>query len=197
MGGYGSGRRWNAKSAIERQSGLDIRLLKKDGCLREGFQGSISWGCNGSTTNSVNVRITNGSLVLDYKHRFRGGEWEPIKQTIQFAYTPCHYGGMRTWFSCPSCYRRVAVVYGAGKYFLCRHCHNLTYASQQEGRADRMLRKARKIRRRLGASINMTVPILFKPKGMHWITFMRCQEKVSHANYLFCLIEGKRLGIRL
>ena len=52
----------------------------------------------------------------------------------------------------PRCGRHVAVLYGLGLRFLCRHCYQLSYSSQQENASDRMMRKARKIRERLGAS---------------------------------------------
>ena len=71
---------------------------------------------------------------------------------------------MRYW-------KRVAVLYGAEKYFLCRHCRDLAYGSRQEGTSDRLMRKAREIRARLGASNNLMKPILFKPKNMHQKTF--------------------------
>jgi hypothetical protein len=48
--------------------------------------------------------------------------------------TPCHYGGCRWWFWCPSCSRRCRILYQPcdEAIFACRTCHNLTYSSQQE-----------------------------------------------------------------
>jgi hypothetical protein len=37
----------------------------------------------------------------------------------------------------------------------------------------RMMRKARKIRNKLGADSDLSEPIWEKPKGMHWRTFDR------------------------
>jgi hypothetical protein len=58
---------------------------------------------------------------------------------------------MRWWFICPlvvndrPCRRRVAKLYGAGKYFGCRTCKGLAYESSQEAhrseRVEGMLRK--------------------------------------------------------
>lgn len=77
--------------------------------------------------------------------------WIEVEQAIRLDITACNYGGFRQWFLCFCCQRRVAILYGAGKHFLWRHCYNLAYSSQQEGKMDRLLRKARKIRNNLGA----------------------------------------------
>jgi hypothetical protein len=76
---------------------------------------------------------------------------------------------------CPGagCDRRVAKLYGPGKYFLCRHCYDLRYESQREDKKDRALRLAQKIRTRLGGSANMMEPFPEKPKGRHLDTYMR------------------------
>ncbi|MFX0095722.1 MAG: hypothetical protein ACFFBD_28550 [Candidatus Hodarchaeota archaeon] len=156
----------------------------------------MSWSCNGEESGSVRYRIETNRMILNYRHRQNGGEWESVEQFIPFERTPCNYGGCRWWFKCPNCSRRVALLYGAGKYFLCRHCYGLVYSSQQESRPDRLMRKARKIRKRLGASKNLMESILFKPKNMHQKTFDRLRREAEHANNLSWIIMGQRLGIR-
>jgi hypothetical protein len=194
MGGYGSGKRWNSKSTTESQHGIDIRWLKKQGYLRPGNAGLLSWSSRGKRTGSIGYRMETDRMILNYRYRPHGGEWEHVEQTISFNRTPCNYGGFRTWFLCPRCWRRIEVLYGAGKYFLCRHCHDLTYASQQESKEDRLMRKARKIRERLGASNNLMEPILFKPKNMHRKTFERLRKEEKHVNDLSWIIAGQRFG---
>ena len=201
MGGFGSGSwyRWNSKKTTESQNRIDIRLLKKWGHFNNDSMsiGRWSWSRNGEQTGSVGYRVDSDHMVLNYRHRIRGGEWEAIEQHIPLDRTPCNYGGFRWWFLCPHCSRRVAVLYGAGKYFLCRHCHGLTYSSQQESLPDRLLRKDRKIRKRLGGGNNLLEPFPFKPKNMHWKTYYRLRDKAERANYVSCLIWGKQLGINI
>lgn len=197
MGGYGSGRRWDAKRTTEESQKIDIQWLKKEGCLRPGFSGSITWSFNGTHGSSVGIRAAGDHITLTYAHRNRDGEWEPVEQVIRFSYTTCHFGGFRKWFFCPRCNARVVAVYGAGKRFLCRHCYGLNYSSQHENMADRMMRKARKIRKRLGADNNLTIPIFFKPKNMHWRTFERLKAEADYANDLSWMIMGRKLGIAI
>lgn len=197
MGGSGSGDylRWSTKSTTGSQHRVDIRWLKKQGYLRPGAFGSLSWSRGDEQTGSIGFRMEHDRMILNYRHRPHGGEWEDVEQTISFDRTSCNYGGLRTWFQCPRCWKRVALLYGTGKYFFCRHCYNLTYGSQQESMPDRLMRKARKIRARLGASDNLTEPILFKPKNMHQKTFDRLRREADHANNLSWIIMGQRFGI--
>ncbi|HEX2108928.1 MAG TPA: hypothetical protein VHF70_06600 [Rubrobacteraceae bacterium] len=98
-----------------------------------------------------------------------------MQEPVPLSWTACTFGGERPWFVCPGagCDRRVAVLYGPGKHFLCRHCYDLVYESQRENAMDRALHKAQSIRKRLGGSANMMEPFPEKPKGMHWKTYER------------------------
>lgn len=198
MGGVGSGR-WSwcdAKLTTESQLMIDIRWMKKQGYLIAGARGTMSWTSRGKETGSIGFSCEKDRLILKYRNKHRDSEWESIEDYIRFTWTQCNYGGRRQWFLCPSCNRRVAVVYG-GKYFRCRHCHNLTYSSQQESQDDRLRRKARKIRGKLDVSNNLAEPILFKPKHMHWTTFDRLRREANRASYLSLVIGARRLGLKI
>jgi hypothetical protein len=197
MGGYGSGSwyRWDAKLTTASQHRIDIRWLKKQGYLRPGNFGLLSWSRRNKQTGSIGFRMEADRMVLNYRHRPHGGEWEKVEQTVSFDQTPCNYGGHRTWFLCPRCWKRVAVLYGTGKYFFCRHCYDITYSSQQESRPDRLMRKARKIRERMGGGANLLVSFPDKPKNMHWKTYWRLRERAERANTLSWLIMEQQLSI--
>jgi hypothetical protein len=199
MGGPGSGHwyRWDSKATVESQHRIDIRWLKKKGFLQPGNMGSLSWSWLNEQTGSINFKMEAGHMVLNYRHRPHGGEWTPVEQEVSFDWTPCNYGGQRTWFLCPRCWQRVAVLYGAGKYFFCRHCYGLAYSSQQESKPDRLMRKAGKIWARLGASANLMESILFKHKNMHKKTFDRLREEAEQANNLAWTIMEQRWGATL
>lgn len=198
MGGRGSGSwfRGCSKTTTESQHRVDIRWLKKQGYLQAGRFGSLSWACRGKQTGFINYRMEEDRIVLIYRHRINGGEWEDVEQHISFDKTPCNYGGYRTWFLCPRCLNRVAILYGAGKYFLCRHCYDLTYSSQQEAWEDRMLRKSRNIKERLGVK-DPIGRIIFKPKGMHQKTFDRLRFQAERCEYIGWINVGRKLGIKV
>jgi len=197
MGGRGSGSwyRWNRKTCVEEVLRIDIRYLKKQGCLRAGRAGTISWDHNGDPAGNINFETDVDGLILDYRQRENGGEWQSVNQRVWFNRTLCNYGGERLWFLCPQCGGRVAVLCCNGLRFLCRHCYDLSYRSQQEVFTDRMMRKCRKIRTRLGASHNLFEPIWEKPKGMHWRTFDRLVREDETANYTSMFAMGLKLGI--
>jgi len=168
MGGSGSGRwvRWNSKITAESRYAIDIRWMKNNGLLIPGTIGSMLWDCQEKQIGSIGYRIEADRLILVYRNKYMDGEWERIEDSIFSIWTSCNYGGERQWFLCPECNRRVALVYG-GKYYRCRHCHNLTYASQQENISDSLMRRSRKIRKRMGGGNNLLEPFPCKPKNMH------------------------------
>ena len=99
-------------------------------------------------------------VVLLFRYRNSpSAEWEDVQQAVQIDWTLCNFGE-RPWFICPgaACGRRVAVLYGPGRYFLCRHCYDLVYESQRDNATYRALHKAQAIRERLGGSANMMEP---------------------------------------
>jgi hypothetical protein len=123
-------------------------------------------------------------VILTYRHRSGPGEeWQDVQQPVSLSWTACNFGGERPWFVCPgaACGRKVAILYGPGRYFLCRHCCDLTYESQRENEMHRALRRAQTIRERLGGSANMRKPFPERPKGMHHETYWRLREEHNEA----------------
>ena len=177
MGGPGSGDwyRWDTTSKMEDCRRLDIRQLRQKRCLRPGMYYSWHWSRGDEPSGDIRIEVRDSCTILRYRYREAGGEWMDIEEFVSIAWTPCNYGGSRPWFICPRCGRRVCVLVGAGPRFLCRHCYCLRYASQCETRVDRMQRKVRKIRARLGGEGWR------KPKGMHEKTFKRLREKLRDA----------------
>lgn len=182
MGGVGSGSwyRFDKKTTTGETQSLDVRYLHRQGLLKAGRSFSLRWSRAGRETGSIGGAVTGSGqperVVLSYRYRSgAAGEWEDVREAVPLEWTPCNFGGARPWFLCPGagCDRRVAVLYGPGRYFLCRHCYDLRYESQREDGTHRALRRAQGIRERLGGSVNMTEPFPEKPKGMHRRTYDR------------------------
>jgi len=200
MGGPGSGNRirFGTKDTVEESRRIDVRKLAREDCIRPGVFGQWHWwNAHGEKTAAIKFRIREWYIILNYRYRVNDGQWTDVEDWILFDWTPCNFGGYRWWFRCPECNRRVAILYGAGKYFLCRHCYDLSYVSRQSDPLDRLMIKARKIRRRLGASDVLIEPIASKPKGMHWQTFNRLRAEESYIQRKIDYAMLARFGIRL
>lgn len=200
MGGIGSGNRKprDARDIAERNCRLDVRRLAREKCLRPGLVCGWGWSVrDGKEIASISFCVGEKTIFLFYWYQRRCGEWRPVEQNIPLDRTPCNFGGHRYWFRCPGCDRRVATLYAAGHFFLCRHCYGLSYASSQEGDLDRLMRKARKIRGRIGASKNLFSPIILKPRGMHRDTFMTIRLEAMRIENTINHVMASQLGIHL
>lgn len=203
MGGYGSGRQ-SYRQKTEDCRWIDVNRFNREGCLHPGHTANWVWWRDNEEVSRIAYRAEEGRLVLDYKVRVFGGDWEPIKQNVNLTYVDCQFGNKRPYFICPGvvngrpCYRRVRKLFSGGKYFLCRHCYDLAYASRSEARQDRMLRRANKLRMALGGEPGTANWIAPKPKGMHQRTYQRKVDEITWCEYqadvLFLSKFGKYLS---
>ena len=175
MGGYGSGRRSN-KPKVEECISLDSNQLNRDGCLRNGWNGSKVWSRDGAKISSIGMRANADYLYLGYKSEIYGS----IIQPLQIERIPCRYGGSRAYFKC-KCGRRVIKLYCVHKFFLCRHCIGISHGSKNESRWDRSLRRRAKYRIRMGGDASQDAHEIAKPKGMWWRTYHLLQEATKSA----------------
>ena len=143
MGGVGSGNwyRFDKKTTTGECHGVDVRYLHRNGLLKAGGWFSLRWSRGEHETGSIggsvegHLRSRPERVILRYRSRSgQGSEWEDVWEPVSLTWTACNFGGERPWFLCPGtgCGRRVAVLYGPGRYFLCRHCYDLVYESQRE-----------------------------------------------------------------
>lgn len=147
MGGSGSGTwyRWGGKKdTVEACRQLDANRWMREGILKAGVWQSGSW-CwfrdagrkekTSSITYEVNTIDAAPWVRLVYTFTESGTE---VDYKVRLTTTRPRFGGLRWWFVCPLsvnevyCGRRVGKLHLHGRYFGCRHCHELTYASCQE-----------------------------------------------------------------
>jgi len=161
----------------------DVNRLHREGCLQPGWAGEWSWTRDGERVAWICLRAELDQLRLIYRVRIGGGDWQDIAERVPIVRVACRYGGMRPYFVCPgvvngkACGRRVAKLYRHGRYFLCRHCYRLAYASQSEGELDRALRRANTIKQRLGGEPGLAYPFPKRPKGMWRRTYERLHQE--------------------
>ena len=124
----------------------------------------------GPTQGSIRVLLRHGRAELSYRK-----DGTHYRCMIDFTSTPCHFGGERSWFQCPTsgCFRRAAKLYLGARGFACRTCYDLAYQSQCYGQDDRYVAQAAKIRRALGGPEGILDDFPDRPKGMHWRTYER------------------------
>ena len=137
----------------------------------------------------VDATDPDATLRLSYTLPRTG---ESLNYLIRLQTTTPHLGGLRWWFTCPlvvdgePCDRRVQKLYlpYGGKYYGCRHCYQLGYASNQ-GAKYRACEKTQRIRRRLGGSPSLYEPFPEKPRGMWWRTYHKLQLQAERAEHRY------------
>ncbi len=150
-------------STCESYHQLDVRELVRRGLLNN--SGTITWTRGDHITGTISVQGDGDSITLAYVV-----DDKEINEQVTIGKTAVHLGGSRSWFLCPKCVRRVAVLYG-GKLFRCRHCHDLRYASQREMPRFRAIARIQRARIKLGGSANLSLPRPARPRYMHNRTY--------------------------
>lgn len=177
MGGIGSGwyERQNTKDRIEGRRSLDVRRWQRDGLLKPGWRFDWQWQSDNQAAVGVTVRVEERQVVLAYRCEWDDGSQVHLEYPVILDWTPCPFGGGRYWFRCPmeGCGRRVAILHWGSSRFACRRCQGLAYSSQREDAIDRNLRRARKIKLKLGGHVDSMGSCPKKPKRMRWRTYER------------------------
>ena len=163
MGGFGSGRQ-AVRPRLGRFHALRTSELRRLGGLVPGFQGWLPF----ADGTRVWLEATGDAVLVDGAR-------------VALAWTVPSLGGRRAWFCCPVCRRRCAVLFGIATEWGCRVCISGSYTSQCLGRFDRLLRRVRQLRARLGdRSVSNAIELgrqvgrpPAKPRGMHWRTYSR------------------------
>lgn len=165
---YGAGRT-RRRDRCDDYLALDVRQLRARDRLRVGTTFSWHWSAAGHLLGAIRVSVESHGLTLSYQ---AGQAY--VQHRVELTRTPCRFGGLRTWFACPDCGRRCAVVYGVNgnARFSCRLCMNLAYASEAEGAAERLWRRQIKLQARVGEDGG-------RPKWMRARTYWRICEMVE------------------
>lgn len=119
------------KQLVNEFHALDIKELARKGYLYPFSKYDWVWRTNkGTEQTTVTVTVLEDALQLSYiLGTIR------ILQSVRLAYSIGPHGGKRPWFLCPTCPKRVGILYyAAGQPFRCRLCCNLAYPSQYQSK---------------------------------------------------------------
>lgn len=170
---------------------LNISALKREDCLTPGRSFDWCWWRGDEKMASIGIVIeSRDTMRLRYQSSHNGSAPVQHDYIVMIDWTPCHLGGVRPWFHCPVCHRRVAKLYGSSM-FACRHCLRLNYSSQQSSKRDRPIERAWELRRRLGCDagpFDYPAEYIARPKGMHRKTFAKRIGQLA-------AVEEQALGI--
>ncbi len=146
--------RWyyNKKATVEASCDLTVFQLKKKGMLKDGHSDTtVTWVTQNTGKESrialeVNM-ISRPYARFKYLLTDREGNSTPYDFEVGLITTPCNYGGVRYWFACPVCGRRVGGLYLApgDRNFVCRRCNNLSYRSRNRSRIESFGHNSRQI----------------------------------------------------
>jgi hypothetical protein len=138
----GSGR-WQLHTkatTVEDCRELDLGKRARDGAFVPWHVGSLRWLRGEEATASIDytVRPVESDLLLVLSYTFTA-TGQVVEEPVPLVNTPMRFGGVRWWGRCPlvvdgrACGRRVRKLYlpPGGRYFGCRTCYRLTYASAQ------------------------------------------------------------------
>lgn len=180
MGGFGSGRFRNSKRKTTNEVfGLDVRSVAYLPRLDN------LWFDIGDEANPLAVRGAGDELSFGLRTPRGVSE---IGQT-QLVWSSRHLGGAQPYFICPEsrCGRRVRILHIKNNQLACRSCSSLSYESQHEEPHLRLLKRAGRLRSRLGGEARAMAPLPQKPKRMRQETYEKVSEEIL-------TLEHKALG---
>lgn len=143
---------YGSKDTVENTRKIDINWLMRVGEYEDNYSyysRTITWttsGAWGESKNSINYdidleEVSGLNIRLKYTCSDQHSEEkESFDYTVELTTTQCYFGGHRHWFICPNqnCGKRVGCLYFGQKYFLCRHCLDLSYDKRNENKHYRM-----------------------------------------------------------
>lgn len=140
--------------------------------------------------------------------------------TVRLVSTPCNYGGMRHWFSCPGCGQRVAKIFLPGNIYRdgrlceewrCRGCWGLSYEQRRarclswcyewrlERLAARWLGKVTEWGEGAGGrevenTMSRETGWIEKKKGQHWRTFHKRADEYDRLTDLTNMHDMRKMA---
>jgi len=135
------------RPTVEDCYSISTSFLRKHGYFKEVpciKGGGISWSRCGKEVGSVSFSVNTLDMYIKFyyksKPHYSDEDWKDKNYNVRFTTTPCNLEGVRFWFVCPFCYKRVGTLhlYGSND-FACRHCLDLSYDSRNHSKKYRFM----------------------------------------------------------
>ena len=94
-----------AKATVEGLRFIDVQDWHRRGLLKSRKWFFCSWQSN-RVKSGLFVGVESQRVVLFHLIRGPGRKYQRFIEPVYLDFSPCHYGGERPWFLCPSCNRR-------------------------------------------------------------------------------------------
>lgn len=133
---------YSERYTVEDCLSISVFSLRKWYYFSGRMKGEVLWRNHaGDVQNTLGIQVStvegdsqSKNVWLKYAAIHNStGEITILDYEIKLVSIPCHYGGNRNWFLCPTenCGKRVGILYLPPNetHFACRHCHHLTYQS--------------------------------------------------------------------
>jgi hypothetical protein len=191
MGAKGSGRhyRFDTRLYTEDFRNIDIREFNQRGWLDNKEPSTLTWSRRGEKIASVQFLVRTRvkfpeempNIRMKYNVRKNAGAWQELDYKINLTTTECNFGGVRYWFICPDCNKRVCVLY-ADIMFKCRSCLGIVHKSRNESALDQATRRLKKEKDNLWPELDLSlfdsVRSLYRPKWMRLNTYVKKKIKL-------------------
>lgn len=183
MGSRGSagGRNVMRSGVVEDAWTLDARELQRRGVLEHGWSARVNLRHHSGRTTLIEFECEHGRIQLAYNVRVAPDRCLNKLVSIELSRVPRHFGGGQTYLICPSCAKRVALMYLADGNLVCRVCADLVHSSSREGAADRALRRSRKLWARVGDDQGFFSGVPVRPAHMRIRTYHLTLRKIRAA----------------
>lgn len=173
----GPKRRWRRTHDLP---ALDIRSLARHGLFDSPGVLQVRY-----TSSAYLVSASRDQLVLFDRDSLARTPHASDHWSLKLTWTPCHFGGARAWFICPTCLVRAAIVF-LGPPPVCRRCAGLRYPSQSQTRLVRAVARREKLNGRLNT--RGWGLVCLRPRHMHLTTYVRLLDQrrtaIDHCNAL-------------
>jgi len=182
VGGFGSGGRNKRHDHLEGRRRISVENLRRHDLMRPGTLSSFSWTDNWKRPTG-SIQIVGGTDFVTLVYSIRSGDteaWHHIEDQVAFARVPKSFGGAQIYMFCPKCGRRALELALGEERFRCRTCLRLVHGSSQQSQTDRAMRRANKLKRRLGAEPGLD-SFYQRPKHMRRCTFERIDARIRFA----------------